>query len=366
MAKRYFSDLNYSLGNEDTGLEVEMVEILRPKNILSIAGSGGRCLPLIHAGAGKLTCVDISPQQLYLTELREQAISVLSHDDFLLFWGYPPYGAYDYSQKRKGLFGRLVLSKQANEYFRQLFDSIDWGPLIYLGKWEKTFSTLSRVVRLVLGKNFAKIFSFHKLSEQVDYYNNHFPLRKWRSILFMLGNRSVFNALLYKGDFIKKNVPESHFQYYSQAYERLFTSSLARESFFLHLCFYGKLDHEDGNPIECKKEVFEGMKKSLNSGTEVILEELDLVATAKKLTGQNVDFVSLSDVPSYFSGRIEKEYLQDIKCCLALGAVLVLRSYLREPDSDYSDFVDVTPKYSDAIKREKVQMYKVKVLQYNP
>ena len=46
MTEKYFKSLNYSLGNEDTTFEVEMVKKLNPKKVLAVAGSGGRSLPL--------------------------------------------------------------------------------------------------------------------------------------------------------------------------------------------------------------------------------------------------------------------------------------------------------------------------------
>ena len=50
MSKEYFSKLNYSLANEDSTLEVEMVKELKPKNTLAVCGSGGRSLRLRAKG----------------------------------------------------------------------------------------------------------------------------------------------------------------------------------------------------------------------------------------------------------------------------------------------------------------------------
>ena len=71
MAKKYFSDLNYSLGNEDTSLEVEILKHIRPKNIFSVAGCGSRALPLLSVFPDNLVAVDISEAQIFITELRQ-------------------------------------------------------------------------------------------------------------------------------------------------------------------------------------------------------------------------------------------------------------------------------------------------------
>jgi S-adenosylmethionine-diacylglycerol 3-amino-3-carboxypropyl transferase len=361
--KQYFSDLNYSLGNEDTGFEVELLKILKPKKVLSIAGCGSRLWPLGAHGAEQVIGIDVAPQQIFISELRLEGIKTFSHEEYLKFWGFPPFGAYDYSHERRELFGRLKLSTECRDYFHSYLERINWGPLLYEGKWEKTFALLSKVVRLVLGKDYDGLFQHHELSEQVSYYESSFPLKKWKSVLYILGNKAVFDALLYKGDFIKKNVPESHFEYYFQNYERLFTQVVARSSFFAHLCFYGKLNHSDGNTVEAHKDVFERMKAVYNDGAKAELKKLDLLSAANEHQGAQLDFLSLSDVPSYFSGDLEQNFMQELRGTLSDNGVVVVRSYLREPEANLDGYADITPRFGELIAREGVQMYRIKVYQ---
>ena len=77
---------------------------------------------------------------------------------------------------------------------------------------------------------------------------------------------------------------------------------------------------------------------------------------------KNIDFFSFSDVPSYFTGDIEKQFLQNIKPSLSSHGVVVLRYYLRVSEVDETGYEDITKEYSDLIKREKVGMYRIKVL----
>lgn len=361
--KQYFSDLNYSLGNEDTGLEVEMLKQLRPKKVLSIAGCGSRLWPLGAHGADEVIGIDVAPQQLFISELRLEGIKSFSHQDYLLFWGFPPYGAYDYSFERRKLFDSLDLGEDCRKYFQDLFQKNNFAPLLYEGKWEKTFSLLSKVVRLMLGKEYDGLFRHRTLDEQIKYYESEFPMKKWKSVLFLLGNKAVFDALLYKGDFIKKNVPESHFDYYFGAFERLFTQVLVRESFFAHLCFYGKLAHEDGNTVEAHAEVFERMQKTYSGGAKTQLLGLDLLSAAREFQGADLDFLSLSDVPSYFSGDLERDFMQELRGTLSPNGVAVVRSYLREPEANLEGYADITPQFGDLIAKEGVQMYRIKVYQ---
>ncbi len=360
--QKYFSSLNYTLGNEDTELEVKIVEEQKPKKILSIAGCGSRALPLLSCGASDLICVDVASAQLALTRLRLACYQKLSHEEFLIFWGFPPYAAYDYSKTRKDLFMSLDLGAEDRTFFSAIFIENNWKTILYLGKWERTFQTLSKGLRLILGRDYGKLLSFTDLMSQTDYYENNFPSKRWDAVLFLLGNKPVFNALLYKGDFIKKNVPESHFDYYKSSFDQLFRNDLVRKSFFAHLCFFGEIEHADGNTIEAHKDNYQKVAKSLQAGAKVQLKAKDLLSAAAEFENE-LDFVSLSDVPSYFSGEMERTFPAQLLPSLKSGALVVLRSYLRVPEADWSGYEDVTARYSSQIALERVQMYRIQVFQ---
>ncbi len=78
---------------------------------------------------------------------------------------------------------------------------------------------------------------------------------------------------------------------------------------------------------------------------------------------EKIDFLSYSNVPSYYSGELEVNHMQMLKPILQVGAVIVIRYYLREPKiTNFDCFDDVTHLYNDLIKQEKVNMYEIKVL----
>jgi S-adenosylmethionine-diacylglycerol 3-amino-3-carboxypropyl transferase len=362
MGQKYFSGLNYTLGNEDTSVEIEMIKALKPVNVFSICGSGGRSLPLMHSNAEVLSLSDLSKEQLRLAELRLATYRELTHEQFLMFWGYYPYSDDNNSTSRKKLFTQVTLNPETREFFTQVFTEINFDSLLYLGKWERTFAVFAKVNRVLLGADYDRILRFDNLAEQTEYYRTKFPMKRWKALIQILGNKAMFNALLYKGDFITKNSPLSHFDYYFQSFERLFTRDLAQKSFFLQLCFYGKVKSLLGVPVEAQKENFERVN---HSKTKVDYVQEDFVSYLAKGEKQ-YDFLSLSDVPSYFQGDLEKEFMQKIKPGLKPGAVLVSRYYLRKSECDLTGYIDITEEYREVIDLEKVQMYDTRVYKYQP
>jgi len=362
MGQKYFSGLNYTLGNEDTSFEISLVEALESKKIFSVCGSGGRSLPLCSKFAEELTLSDLSKEQLLLAQLREITYKQLNHEDFLCFWGYFPFVDDYFFDQRKKIFYSLNLSDEVRNYFEVIFNEISFQGLLYLGKWERTFQILAKINRFILGRGFDQILRFDHLDDQKKFYESHFPKNRFNIVLFLLGNKALFNALLYKGDFIEKNSKLSHFQYYKRAFHHLFTHNIANKSFFLHLCFYGKIKTASGVPIEAQEAVHERIQKSK---TQLIYLNEDLVSYLS--SGANrFDFLSLSDVASYFKGDLEVNFMQMIKPSLIPGAIIVNRYYLRRPDCNLSGFVDVTADYDHLAADEKVQMYDIAIYRYNP
>ena len=362
MSHKYFSGLNYTLGNEDTSVEIELIKKLKPKKIFSICGSGGRSLPLVHDCAEEITLSDLSKEQLMLGELRLSSYRHLLYDEFLLFWGYYPYSNDNHRTQRKEFFFKLTLTNSARDFFLNIFNEIEFESLLYLGKWERTFQVFAKINRALLGTDFDRILRFDNLDEQVAYYRNSFPLKRWKILIHLLGNKAMFNALLYKGDFITKNSPLSHFDYYFQAFDRLFTKDLAQKSFFLQLCFYGKIKSLAGVPVEASRESYDRVH---SSKTFVHYLQEDFVSNLSQGRSQ-YDFLSLSDVPSYFQGELERDFMQKIKPGLLLGAIIVNRYYLRKSECNLDGFVEVTKDYSDLIELEKVQMYDIRIYKYQP
>jgi S-adenosylmethionine-diacylglycerol 3-amino-3-carboxypropyl transferase len=349
------------MANEDTRLEYEMTKIVRPKKVVSVCGSGARALPLICYGAEELYCVDLSQEQLWLLELRVSAIKKMNHTEYLKFWGYSPFFQDRYTEERQALFESLDLSIDCRNYFFKHFLENRFCSLLYAGKWEKTFITFSKIIKKTIGEHSHNIFQFNNLDEQIAYLNTEFPWLRWKAILHGIGNRSIFNALLYKGHFVNKNIPESYFDFYHEAFKRLFFSDLAKKSFFLQLCLLGEIIYPEGNLVEADAECFNLMKeKLLNPSFKIHFIQNDLIHTIKSLS--HIDFISLSDVPSYFSGETEKQFLQTIRPNLSQNSLTVLRSYLRVPNAERQGFIDKAGDYAHLIQQEKVQMYKIEVL----
>jgi hypothetical protein len=63
------------------------------------------------------------------------------------------------------------------------------------------------------------------------------------------------------------------------------------------------------------------------------------------------------------SGDVEENFFQDIRPSLSTRGLVVNRNYLRVPIANRSNYQDVTNNYLRELSDEKVQMYRIEVLQ---
>lgn len=358
MRGNYFSNLNYTLGNEDASLEFQLL-LKKTNHVFAVAGSGSRILPLLARSPRYLTCVDTSYPQLYLTELRIETLRLLEWEEFLAFWSYPPKSFSP--EEREKVFERIQLSKPASKYLTQIFTENNWESLLYIGKWEKTFNKLSKINRLITGRKALKLFEQKDSETYFSYLRNKFPHKAWAFTVFLLGNATVFNALLYKGRFPRKNIPGKLHKFYLKSLNKLFNQGLARNNFLLQLLFFGRLQFPEGNPIECDKNVFSLAKQGVKNA-HISYIQGDFIEEIAK-ADRHIDFLSFSDIVSYFNGETEKTFLQKIHQSLSLNCLLVLRYYLRVPESmDLVGYEEVTESHGELINQEKTQMYLIKIL----
>jgi S-adenosylmethionine-diacylglycerol 3-amino-3-carboxypropyl transferase len=359
MAIRYFKSLNYTASNEDTSLELAVL----PENVnhvFAVAGSGSRIIPLLSKKPSRLTCVDSSFEQIALTEMRIACLKILNYEDYLAFWGYAHYNMSP--DRRKKTFNDLIISTDVKSFLNKVFERNNWHSILYLGRWERAFKKLSQLNKAIIGKRGLGIFNCLTKEEQEIYLKNIFPHRAWSFSIFLLGNAFMFNTLLYKGHFPRKNISESMYIFYLNKFKYLFKQGPARNNYFLQLLLLGRLNFSDGLPIECDPEIFLKAKNNLKK-VKVAYVCGDILSEAKK-TRFLIDFLSFSDIPSYFNSPQEQNFLQEVRDRLYLGGIVVNRYYLRIPENiDSSGYKKINENFKKDIEQEKTQMYSFGIYQ---
>jgi S-adenosylmethionine-diacylglycerol 3-amino-3-carboxypropyl transferase len=331
MAEIYFSELNYTLANEDTSIEWSLL----PESVDSvfcIAGSGSRVLPLLAKKPKEIDIIDMSQEQLWMAELRIQSALNMSYEEWLFFMGYRLAIQDETSlpgESRWSLFQRLTLSEGALKYWSEGRSAWEKEGFINLGRWESHFAKLSALFRKGLRFDFSPIFEASEIEEQKSLYKKHWPQVRFQTFLRLVANEWVFNKYLYKGHFAgnddHRTEKRSPWQFIDQEFRRVFETQLVRKGYFFQRLFLGGIKYEEGLPFEAHRKVFEaiqGFRGKINYHQGQLLNFLP-----KK----EYDFISLSDTISYLDPDEANALLQSLSPQNKKGSLMVIRSFLRAP-----------------------------------
>lgn len=363
MAKEYFSDLNYTLSNEDTRIEHTLLEE-NADRVFSIAGSGARCLPLIAKNPKVLDVIDMSVSQNYLCEMRLQAMKTLSYEEYLFFMGYRGglQQGQDAGDNRVDLFKKLKLSRGCREYWQKY--QIGWAPkgFILLGRWETHFQKLGSVFRDVLKCDFGNVFEAQTLTEQIELYEKHWPRVRWNSFIRIAASEYVFNKYLYKGHFSgnkdHKTEQRTPSQFIMEEFDRIFRTQLVRKNYFMQVLLLGQIVYEEGLPLEAHQHIVEAVR---NSQTKVNYLLGNLLNYLPK---QNYDFISLSDTISYLPETDANQILQNLHSKTIKGTKMVIRSFMRAPTAvDVKGWKPLTDKNNWAQKIDGTGVYQFHIFE---
>lgn len=351
----YFSKLNYTMANEDSSIEYGVLPEGQ-EHVVSIAGSGARVIPLLAKQPLRLTVIDRVKEQLYLTELRIQAVKDLSHQEYLHFLGYDLCEP----KKRRDLFRKLSLSEGTRAFTESLLEALGYESFLYLGRFEKFMQLSSKILRTMLLGKHLDLSHCKNLEEQRDYFRNEFPWGRFRLFLKIFGNEYFYNLVLYKGHFPKPNLDRSFYQFYMDIYKNLFEKCYIGQNFYLQLLFFGKLQTVEARPIEARADIF-GLAKACARKCHISYVQDDVLVYLKRFH-EEVDFLSFSNVPSYFKGQIEKSFYQMIGPSLKRDARIVSRAYSHIPFRPITEgYENITPRFNDLLAKEVLPMYFIDV-----
>ena len=363
MANEYFSELNYTLANEDTAVEFGLLQE-GTEDVFCISGSGARVFPLLGKNPKRLTVVDLSPSQLYLAELRIEAARCLNYEEWLFFLGYRgglQGSGSEQGDRRGDLFRKIKLSPEARQYWQDREPG--WSPrgFIFLGKWERHFQMLGGLFRNYLKCDFDPIFQAQSLPEQIDLWKEHWPVWRFNTFMRIAASETVFNRFLYKGHFAgadgNRTETRAPSVFLREEFQRIFTTQLVRKSFFMQVLFLGGIRYEEGLPFEAHQHVFE---KAKQASTDVFYQAGNLVELLKE---KPWGFVSLSDTVSYLPLDVSNRLLQQWPQQTPSGSMVVMRSFMKGPtDLSHPDWAACPQLEAAAWKSESTGVYRFHIM----
>ena len=240
-----FGIIRYANCWEDADLLLSELNLSPNSNILSIASGGDNSFSLLTTGANQVIAVDISEIQLFLVELKAEAIKQMDRINYLEFIGFLELS----QEKRIENYTQLKpnLSPDCMAYWNANTDVIEKG-IVHQGKFEKYFQMFSKKVLPFIHsqKKVNELLAPKSAEEQLEYFNKKWNTWRWRFFFRIFFSRFVMGRLGRDKAFLKE-VKGSVSEYIlSQAKSHLSTV-YAQNNFILNYAltgsFRGKLPH---------------------------------------------------------------------------------------------------------------------------
>jgi S-adenosylmethionine-diacylglycerol 3-amino-3-carboxypropyl transferase len=177
--------LKYSNCWEDALLLNSSLNIDKDSKVMSIASAGDNSLMLLTGNPKEMLCLDMNEIQLWVTQLKEQAIKLLDYQEFLQLMGFQS------CDDRIRIYQKVYkeLSPDARNFFTT---GMIEGGIIHQGKFEKYFQLFAhKVLPLIHTKKRIKALFEGNHFQESNY--EHFYTKKWNTLRWRLFFKIFFS-----------------------------------------------------------------------------------------------------------------------------------------------------------------------------
>jgi S-adenosylmethionine:diacylglycerol 3-amino-3-carboxypropyl transferase len=333
----------YGACNEDSRTELVALAPTDADTVVCGSAGGGRALALLGAGPRRLVAVDRRESQLHALELKAAALDRLSLPRFRAFLGLVP------DAERLDVYAgvRGSLSPRARRYW-DLRPGLVRGGVLYAGRLEVTlarFAALLRRAGLMQWPDAA--FAAASLDEQRGILSRSAAevvrgRAFWRWLFHPIG----VALTLQDPSFLRSTEGRVGAYLYGRMLD-FASRRLVRESFLLHLIYFGRYDPEGALPQWLQPDGAERARKHLD---RLELRCATLESIAPQLSRSAPLCWSLSDVSAWMSAARFHEMLGHLVGVSPAGSRLCWRHLAAhwptpalprlEPDEDLARAVE--------------------------
>jgi len=230
-----FDLIRYANCWEDADILLKGLSAKPGGRILSIGSAGDNSFSLLLTDPEMVVAVDVNPVQLWLIELKQQAIAQLDYEDVLAFLGFRP------SKERLILFNHIksALSKECRAYWELQKDTLQAG-VISQGKFEGYFQFFARRILpwIHSRKQVEELLRPKSVDEQEQFYEKYWNTWRWRFFFKLFFSRYVMGKYGRDPEFLKEVEVSVGKTIYAKAGAHLRTVN-AQRNYFLRYTLTG-------------------------------------------------------------------------------------------------------------------------------
>lgn len=346
-----FSQLNYTLANEDSSCE--RILVTPYASVACIAGSGSRLISLLAASPKSIYAFDSSPEQILMAKFRLELLEQVAWNEYCSILGYPS----DLTpSQREALYQDLIFSSEVSRFLTSQMQRQPGVLPVYWGVWEQSMMRTAQALKKILGSGFIQDLmaglSFDQILKS--------PVRRMRykAALHLVGQAKFLAKTLTTKKLPQLPNEQAEHEYYDKLIRAAFQAKEFQQNFFLQLLFTGKINDITAVPDEADPEVYSLAKRSLKT-TDI---QFHLGDIRKTIPAASFDFVFFSDVFSYLTAKESSEVLASFTQRLTPQGVMMLRFYRNRPQFVLDDDLEYDNRRQDFVSFEMTGAYDFCVL----
>ncbi len=258
-----FDIIRYANCWEDADLLLKGLDLDENNNILSIGSGGDNSFSLLTTNPKKVVAVDVSEVQLFLIELKKQAILLLNRNEYLAFIGFHVQDGNTRMETYQNI--RPQLSDVCKKYWDSQLETIKAG-IVHQGKFEKYFQLFSkRVIPLIHSKKKVRELLKEKSeADQAAFFHKSWDTWRWRMFFKAFFSRFIMGRLGRDKSFMKEFEGSVSTFILNQA-KRHLSSKHVHDNFMLNYALTGSF--LDKLPHYVQEENYEKVKQNLDKLT---------------------------------------------------------------------------------------------------
>lgn len=176
-----FDFIRYANCWEDAEVMLNALRVGKGEQVLSIASAGDNSFSLLTTDAELVVAIDVNPQQLWLLQLKKEAILAFDHEQLIGFLGFREMPAEKRLDSYRSIRGSLP--PDARNYWDNHLSLLEHG-VVHAGKFERYFRTFaSRVLPFIhSGSKVEALMSAKSDREQALFYNEQWNTWRWKTL----------------------------------------------------------------------------------------------------------------------------------------------------------------------------------------
>jgi len=243
---------NYGLSQEDALTERRALDIREGDRLLCVASAGEVPLNLLALGPVAIEAVDISPAQLFLSQLKMGACRALEPLEAAELLGFMDASA----DERRRLFDRTsaFLGDDEKRFWAANMPAVDMGP-VRAGRFERYLGRFSPAALAVLGKRkLRRLFEQDTVAAQQEYFDRFLSTAVLKVLFKVAFHHRLYRKRGIADEGLRHGGKRDIAAFFYGRFRDFCAATPARRNLYLQFCLFGNVLFPEALPEYLSEE----------------------------------------------------------------------------------------------------------------